>query len=142
MSQLAGVPIASFLIGTFPLVLLLYFLGYFFYLRRIPKETGEAPRRNKWRDLGHLFLHLWPLAAIIVLILAFSTILGAGMPLMVLLMSFAYAAMNVSPTHVCLAIISQYFHVSLGSLVKRTIPIIAIYCLASVLYYLLLTAVL
>lgn len=241
MSRLCGVPIASFIIGMIPLEIVLYLLGYFFYLRKVPKETGDPPSENKFKDFLNLIKHLWSLIVIIVLILAFnvdtliaiavvtvasffiykfkfseipgllksafepklivSTILimifkevithtgviellpdafsklpiptflvfalifffgtvvsgstaiiaicttlafqaipGSGMPLMVLLMSFSYAAMQISPTHVCLAVITEYFHTDISGIVKKTIPVITSFCIITVIYYLLLTA--
>lgn len=240
MSRLCGVPIASFIIGMIPLEIVLYSLGYFFYLRKVPRETGEPPSENKLKDLLNLVKHLWSLILIIVLILAFkvdtliaisvvtaasffvyrfkvreipellksafevklivSTVLimvfkqiithtgviellpgafsalpiptflifalifffgtvvsgstaiiaicttmaftaipGSGMPLMVLLMSFSYAAMQISPTHVCLAVITEYFQTDLSGIIKKTIPVISSFCVITVLYYLLLT---
>ncbi|MDL2274405.1 DUF401 family protein [Oscillospiraceae bacterium OttesenSCG-928-G22] len=70
--------------------------------------------------------------------LAFATVKGAGAPLLVLLMGMTYAANQVSPTHVCLGISSEYFHVSIGALIKRTLPIMLIFMTVLHLYYLLL----
>ncbi len=240
MCELSGVRPGDFVLGMMPLEVLLFALGYWFYIRRIPKHTGLAPSDNKPKELLQLFLHLWTLVAIIVLIIAFewtvlmavllvtalclpvyrytpktvapllrsafeppmllntylimvfkdfilytgavealpdffsklpvptflvfalifffgtvvagsqaiiaictvmafAAIPGGGMPLMVLLMSFAYAAMQVSPTHICLFIIADYFDVPMMTLVRRAIPIIAIFCLFTIPYYLLLT---
>lgn len=63
--------------------------------------------------------------------LAFSAIPG-GAPLMVYLMCVAHAASQISPTHVCLVVASDYFHVTLGDLVKKTLP-------ASILFVLFMT---
>lgn len=38
---------------------------------------------------------------------------------MVYLMCVAHAASQISPTHVCLVVASDYFHVTLGDLVKN-----------------------
>lgn len=239
MSELCGVAIPSFVLGMIPMVVVLYSLGWAFYLRKVPKATGAEPSENKWRDAGNLVKHLWTLISIIVLIMAFKTpvvaaigivtviaypiyrftlsdfgglaksafevvlllntylimvfkefithtgviasmpevfsslpiptflvfaliffvgsvvsgstaiiatctvaafsaIPGSGMPLMVLLMSFTYAAMQVSPTHVCLAVITEYFHTDLGGIVKKTIPVILTFCVIVTGYYLLL----
>lgn len=241
MCELSGVKPGSFVLGMLPLEVLLFFLGYMFYIRKLPKETGMPPSKNKWKEAKDLVIHLWSLIAIIILIIAFEwTVLsavslvtalcllvyrftpkmtvpliksafepimlinvylimvfkefilqtgaveslpdffsvlpiptfiifamifffgtivagsqaiiaictvmafvaipGSGMPLMVLLMSFAYAAMQVSPTHICLFIIADYFQVPMMSLVKRAIPIIAIFCALTIPYYLLLDA--
>ena len=240
MSELSGVSIGSFILGMLPLVAVLYALGYVFYIRKLPRETGQEPSLSKGRDALNLLKHLWSLIAIILLILAFScpvvlaigivtaaaffvyrfrpaelpglarsafepvlivntylimvfkgfithtgvitalpeyfsvlpipaflifalifffgtvvsgstaiiaicttmafaAIPGAGMPLMVLLMSFSYAAMQISPTHVCLAVVGEYFHTTLGGIVKKTIPVILSFCAVTIGYYLLLT---
>lgn len=242
MSNLCGVGVGSFVVGMIPLVAVMYVLGWLFYVRKVPKETGEAPSENKWKNALDLLKHLWSLIAIIVLILAFNVpvwiailvitvicwfvygfktkelpeiaksafepvlivnsylilvfkeflthtgvitalpeffaqlpipaylifalifffgsivsgstaiialctapafaaIPGSGMPLMVLLMSFTYAAMQISPTHVCLTVVADYYHTTLGGIVKKTIPVIGAFCVITILYYLLLTAV-
>lgn len=243
MSNLCGVGVGSFVTGMVPLVIVLYFLGYVFYVRKIPRETGVPASENKWKDALNLGKHLWSLIAIIVLILAFnvpvwlailiitvicwfvyrfpghefpvlaksafepvlivnsylilvfkefltftgvitslpeffsqlpiptflifalifffgslvsgstaiialcttmafSAIPGSGMPLMVLLMSFSYAAMQISPTHVCLTVVADYYHTNLGGMVKKTLPVILCFCVICILYYLLLTVIL
>ncbi len=48
--------------------------------------------------------------------LAFASIPNAGAALLMYMMSLSYAAMQISPTHICLAIITEYFDVSWGSL--------------------------
>ncbi len=240
LSSFSGVSIPSFLLGMLPLEIVLFALGWFFYVRRIPKETGAPPSQNRKKDVLNLFSHLWVLFAIILLILifkvptwlaviimavvtwfvyrfkiaelpgflksavepvmltntylilvfkefltytgviktlpevfsglpvpqfliyalifffgavvsgansiiaictvmAFSAVPGAGMPLMVLLNSFSYAAMQLSPTHICLTVAADYFHCSLGGIVKKTLPIVVCFCIIAVGYYLLLT---
>ena len=242
MSQLCGVSVGPFVLGMLPLVVVMFVLGWIFYIRKVPKETGDPPSQNKWKDLLNLFKHLWSLIAIIVLILAFNVpvwiailcitvvcwfiyrfnikefpeiaksafepvlivnsylilvfkeflthtgvitalpgffsalpiptflifalifffgtivsgstaiialcttmafaaIPDGGMPLMVLLMSFCYAAMQISPTHVCLAVVAGYYNTTLGGIVKKTIPVILCFCAITILYYLLLSAV-
>ena len=69
---------------------------------------------------------------------AFHAVCGPKMPLMVLLKTFAWAAMELSPTHICLMIAADYFHISLGSLIRKTIIPILILCTFTVLYYLVL----
>ena len=73
--------------------------------------------------------------------MAFAAIPGSGMPLMVFLMSCTYAAMQISPTHVCLAVVAGYYKTTLGGIVKKTIPVISIFFVINILYYLLMTAV-
>ena len=69
---------------------------------------------------------------------AFHAVSGPKMPLMVLLKTFAWAAMELSPTHICLMIAADYFKISLGSLIRKTIIPILILCTFTVLYYLVL----
>lgn len=66
--------------------------------------------------------------------MAMNTVPDAGLSLVVLLMCFSYAAMQVSPTHVCLFIATDYFKTSMLELIKRTIPVILSFC-AIVLVY-------
>ena len=73
--------------------------------------------------------------------LAYSAIPDGGVALLVLLMCASYAAMQVSPTHVCLALVAEYFHTNMGTLIRKTIPTIVafmvfvpIYC--AVLWFL------
>lgn len=73
--------------------------------------------------------------------LAFRTIPNAGIPLLCLLMSSVYAAMQISPTHVCLTLSCENFNVPLSSLIKNTIPIVLTFLVVVVLYYLGLTAI-
>ncbi len=69
--------------------------------------------------------------------LAFAAI-GGGMPLMVLLMCMCHAASQVSPTHVCLVVASDYFHITLGALIRKTIPLALFFCILMIGYYNLL----
>lgn len=74
--------------------------------------------------------------------MAIAAVPGAGLPLVVMLMCSTYAAMQLSPTHICLFIAVDYFHTSMGDLIKRTIPVIAVFCLIMSGYVWLLTLVL
>ncbi|MDD2302658.1 MAG: DUF401 family protein [Eubacteriales bacterium] len=78
MSELSGVRPGAFVLGMLPLEVLLFALGYWFYIRKIPKETGLPPADNKPKQAMELLLHLWSILAIIVLIIAFDwTVLAA-----------------------------------------------------------------
>ncbi len=70
--------------------------------------------------------------------MTFQSIPGAGMPLMVLLMGMCHAASQISPAHVCLAVATEYYQISMWELVKKTLPAIAIFCVLMVGYYHLL----
>lgn len=70
--------------------------------------------------------------------LAFAAIDGAGMPLMVLLMCMCHATSQISPVHVCLAVATEYFGISLGQLVRKTLPLVLVFCVLMLGYYNLL----
>lgn len=236
MAELGGVPLSGFVGGMLPLVAVLYGLGYVFYLRKVPKATGEAAAYGKRESLKHLFQHLWSLFLIVALILAFNlqiylavlgvivlsvfvykfkwselrpvfksavekqmllnsvlvmvfrefiqyshtvealpgalgflpvpqymifaliffigalmignnaivamtatmafaSIPGAGVPLAILLISFTYAAMQISPTHYCLFIAIDHFQSDYSALVKKTVLPVLLFCAAAVVYY-------
>jgi integral membrane protein (TIGR00529 family) len=240
-AQLAGVALSTYLLGMLPVLAVIIGAGFVFYLRKVPKETGNPPSRNRLKDLGSLFVNLWPLFVIVFLVICFpvpvyltvflvivadifidrfkwaelkpmfrsafevklilSTVMimifkdfiiasgvisslpsffsrlpipsymiymlivffgtlisgqqainvvvlpmafaagaagGAGAPLFILLMTSGYCAMQISPTHICLAIVTEYFKTSMGSLVKKTLPVILSVIGLSTLYYLLL----
>ena len=68
---------------------------------------------------------------------AMVTVPGAGLPLVCLLMGTTYAAMQMSPTHVCLTLTAEYFGVSLGTIIKKTLPAVATTVVFAVCYYLI-----
>lgn len=68
--------------------------------------------------------------------LAFAAMPDGGVALMVLLMGMAHAASQLSPTHICLLIAAEYFHISLGELFKKTLPVALLFCFLMILYYL------
>lgn len=239
MSNITGLSLAQFMLYTLPLSTALFIIGYFFYIKKIPKETGIPSSNNLLGDSLNLVKHIWSILAIILLILffnvdvleacviislaayfyyriglnkfiyylkkgfelniilnmfcimifkeilndtgcittmpeffsnfplptaltfslifffgallsgsqsiatictamAFASIPGSGIALMVLLHSFAYAAMQISPVHVCCAVIIEYFHTSFIGLVKKGIPVVVTFCVVSYSYYMIL----
>ena len=70
--------------------------------------------------------------------MAFATIPDGGMPLMVLLHTSAYLAMQITPVHVCLTVIVNHFKSGLGNLIKKTIPVVLVLWPILFLYYKLL----
>jgi integral membrane protein (TIGR00529 family) len=238
-AELAGVALSSFLLGMIPVVMAIISLGFIFYLRKVPKHTGNPPSENKAKEILVFFKSLWTLFVIVALVIIFKspvylTVLGTvlvniiidrfswaelkplfisafekklllstvcimifkdllisanvisalpemfsrlplpsfiiytliiffgsvisgqqainvmvlpmafaagsgeGVPLFILLMTAGYCAMQISPTHICLPIIADYFKVPLGSLVKKTLPVIIILLVLVSWYYLLL----
>lgn len=70
--------------------------------------------------------------------MAVAAVPGGGLPFVILLMCMTYAAMQVSPTHICLFIAVEYFGTQMGALIRRTLPVIACFCaIASVYAYVL-----
>ena len=239
--QLSGVPVSAFVLGMVPMVALLIGLGYWFALRKLPKDTGLPPGADKPGAVRDLCRSVWSIAAVIALILAFdmpvcaailiviaayffvnrftwavvrpylrssfelnilgntvilmifrhlltaagvierlpglfealpvpafliffliffcctmvvgstaaitlctplafATIPAGGLPLLVLLMSCTYAAMQLSPAHICLFLCCDYFKISIGTLMRKTLPVIAVFYAFLFPYYFLLRA--
>jgi len=70
---------------------------------------------------------------------AMATVPGAGLPLVCLLMGVTYAAMQISPTHICLTLTAEYFGIPLGTLIRRTLPAAVTTVVFTTCYYLLWT---
>ncbi|HZK54333.1 MAG TPA: DUF401 family protein [Desulfosporosinus sp.] len=237
--SLSKVDMTSFVLGMLPLVVLLFVLGYLFYVRKLPKETGFPESEDKSQDIRNLIISLWPVAISIAIILilkipvyiatppvillsifinkftlqeimpiflkafeiklilttvvimmfkdmltftgvierlpeqfatfpvpivvifglifffgtliagatamialslplAFAALPTGGVALLIFLMSLSYISMQISPTHICLAIVTERFDTSMYDLVKSTIPILVIFTIASSLYSYLL----
>lgn len=237
--SLSKVDMTQFVIAMVPLVFLLFFLGYIFYVRKIPRSEAPVEKANKKEEVKILITSLWPIgltifiilffkievfyAGLIVVILsyfinkfkpdeirpifrsalelrvflntgvimmfkgiinytgvverlplyfsglgldpriifamiflfgsivagaqgmiaialplAFASIGDGGVSLLVLLMSMSYIAMQISPTHICLGIITEYNKTSFIDLVKNTMPIFIIFIILSSLYSYLL----
>lgn len=233
--NLSGVDMTSFVIAMMPMVVVLFLLGYFIYVKKIPKDTGLIESNDKGQDVKNLIISLWPIAMTIVIILvfkipvhyavfpiillslvinkfnfeeikplfisaiegklilttivimmfkeiltftgviqrlpgyfsvlpippviifmlifffgtlvagsqgmiaialplAYATIPNGGLALMVLIMCTTYIAMQVSPTHICLAIVVEHYGTSFIDLVKKTMPIVLIFAAISSLY--------
>lgn len=48
------------------------------------------------------------------------------------LMCIGYVAMQISPTHICLILCSEDYKVSLDSMIRRTIPMVALFTLIAI----------
>lgn len=66
--------------------------------------------------------------------LAFATIPNGGLGLMIFLMCIAYIAMQISPTHICLAIITEHYGTSFIDLVKKTMPVLITFIIIVSIY--------
>lgn len=241
MANISGLPMGKFMLGMIVPVIVLFLLGYYPYMRRVPTDPGMPRSENRLRDLKNLFSHLWTLLVMIALILvlklnvvtagviviiaglfvyrfntqdmlrmlksafevklllnttlvlvlkefiswtgilqalpemmaglpippylifalifflggiisgasgvvamaaplAFAALEGT-VPLMILFMCMSHGASLISPTHVCLVVAADYFHVSMGELIRKTIPASLIFCALMLLYYNLLVLV-
>lgn len=237
--SLSQVDTTSFVLAMMPMVIVLFLLGYFFYIRKIPKETGLTESSKKKDDIKNIIISLWPIALSVTIILvfkisvhlavipvivlyfilnrftfneikpmfksafevklilntimimifkevlhftaiiqrlpdylsllpipsvvifamvafigvlvansqgsialvvplAYATIPDGGVWLMVLLMCMIHIAMQISPTHICLAIIAEHYGTPFIGLVKKTMPIVISFVIISSIYSYLL----
>jgi len=237
--SLSQVDTTSFVLAMMPMVIVLFLLGYFFYIRKIPKETGLTESSKKKDDIKNIIISLWPIALSVTIILvfkisvhlavipvivlyfilnrftfneikpmfksafevklilntimimifkevlhftaiiqrlpdylsllpipsvvifamvafigvlvansqgsialvvplAYATIPDGGVWLMVLLMCMIHIAMQISPTHICLAIIADHYGTPFIGLVKKTMPIVISFVIISSIYSYLL----
>ena len=60
---------------------------------------------------------------------------------MVLLMCMCHAASQISPIHVCLTIASEYYEISLGELIRKTVPAALTSAALMLGYYLVLCTI-
>lgn len=237
--KLTGIDMTAFVIAMIPMVIVLFLLGYLFYVRKIPKEIGLEMTISKFPDVKNLFISLWSLALTIILILvfkipvylavipviilslyvnrftwdeikpmfksafeerlifttiiimifkevifhagvierlpgyfsllqvpsvlifslifffgplvagaqtmialalplAYASIPNGGLALMILLMNILYISMQISPTHICLAVVVEDYGVSFIDLVKKSIPVLITFIIIISLYSYLL----
>lgn len=90
MINLSGVGLPQFLVGMIPPFLLLILLGYFFYLRKVPKDPGTPISTNRVNDALQLFSHLWSLLAILVLIIICKVSVVPAVVIVMIAMVFVY----------------------------------------------------
>ena len=70
----------------------------------------------------------------IMLPLIYSTIPNIGIGYFILLMSITYIASQVSPSHICLGIITEHTGISFDKLIGKTIPVLIIFIIIAVIY--------
>lgn len=233
--NLTGIDMTLFVLAMLPMVVILFLLGYLFYVRKIPKETGLVESTNKSGDAKNLIISLWSIALTIGIILvlkvpvhlavipvillsiwinkfklkeitpmfisafetrlilttivimsfkevltetgvierlpsyfeglpvppviifglifffgnlvagsqaiiaiglplAYATVPNGGLALIIFLMCMNYIAAQVSPTHICLAVVSEHYKISFVDLVNKTLPILVCFILIASLY--------
>lgn len=70
--NLSGVDMTAFVVGMLPMVVIQFYLGYFFYGRKIPKVTEIPESRDKIGEIKKLTVSLWSIALSIAIILIFK----------------------------------------------------------------------
>ena len=78
--SLTNIDLTAFVISMIPMVILLFFLGYVFYVRKIPKNDQVFKSQSKLHEIRNLINSFWPIALSIVLILTIR------MPVFIVLM--------------------------------------------------------
>lgn len=124
--------------NTFLVLILKEFLSFTGVLPQLPEAFAKLPLPT-YLIFGLLFFLATIISGSTAAIamgtpLAFAAIPG-GAPLMVYLMCMAHAASQLSPTHVCLVVASDYFHITLGELVRKTLPMSIAFCVLVTVYY-------
>lgn len=64
-----------------------------------------------------------------------------ALPLFILLMCMSYVAMQVSPVHICLTLCAEDYHVPLGKMVMKTMPMVVVFSILAFVYYFVLQAI-
>ena len=92
MAQLSGVAMASLVLGMVPLVIVLYLLGYVFYLRKVPRRTAGAPpvQSGGGKAWLRLLQHLWTLFLVVLLILLFNAPIYIALGVAIVCAVFVY----------------------------------------------------
>lgn len=124
--------------NTFLVLVLKEFLSFTGVLTQLPQALGKLPL-PAYLIFGLLFFLATLISGATAAIamgtpLAFAAIPG-GAPLMVYLMCITHAASQLSPTHVCLVVAADYFHITLGDLVRKTLPVSITVCILITIYY-------
>ena len=129
------------LVNTFLVLVLKEFIGYTGVLEDLPTALSALPI-----PMYLIFALLFFVGGIISgasgiialgTPLAFAALPDGGMPLMVLLMCMSHAASQISPTHVCLVVAAEYYGVTMGDLIKKSVPYCLLFVVLSIGYYLL-----
>jgi len=136
------VSVGGFTLAMLPMLAVLMAIGWLFYLRRIPKDAAFFSSLPVPPFLVFALIFFFGSVAagsqaIIVLCMGMAMAAAAqgGLALFVLLMCMAYAAMQLSPVHVCLAVCAEDYRISLGTLIRKTVPLVGVFCLAAFGYY-------
>ena len=149
LAELGKVTVNAFefklLLNTFLVLVLKEFIAYTGVLELLPQALSHLPVPNYIVFAALFFLGgiVSGSNGIIALgtPLAFAAMPEGGVPLMVLLMCMSHAASQISPTHVCLVVASEYYDIRLGALIRRSIPFALIFVALMIGYYNLLVLI-
>lgn len=86
----SGLPISSFVIAMLPPVIVLFVVGYFVYLRKLPTKTGMEITVTKKEAAIGLFKHIWSLVLIMVLIMGVGLSVEISIGIVLLLCFIVY----------------------------------------------------
>jgi len=133
------------ILNSFLVLVLKEFIAYTGALEKLPEMLSLLPIPS-WLVFALLFFLGGVISGTNGIIalgtpLAFAAIPDGGIALMVLLMCMSHAASQVSPTHVCLVVASEYFGISMGQQIRKTIPFAMAFIVLMLGYYLLLRMV-
>jgi len=59
----------AFVVAMLPMVVVLSLLGYFIYVRKIPKGEKVLASGNKWPEIKNLVISLWSISLTITIVL-------------------------------------------------------------------------
>lgn len=126
------------LLSTLFVLILKEFIAYTGVLQLLPEALSVLPIPT-WLVFALLFFFGGIISGTQGIIalgtpMAFSAIPG-GMPLMVLLMCMCHAASMVSPVHVCLVVAADYYHITMGELIRKNIPSALVFSALMLGYY-------
>lgn len=133
------------ILNSFLVLVLKEFVSYTGVLEQLPEVLSVLPI-PAWLVFALMFFLGSVISSSTAIIamgapMAFAAIPGAGIPLMVLLMCMGHAASQVSPLHVCLVVASEYFGISLGQQIRKTLPFALAFIVLMIGYYHILNLV-
>ena len=86
--NLSGVEMTSFILGMLPLIIALFYLGYIFYVKKIPKTERKLENINRTTEVKNLVKSLWSIILTIAIILIFGAPVHISAILVILLSIF------------------------------------------------------
>ena len=84
----SGIGAGEFVVAMLPLVAALFFIGYLFFLRKVPKPTGMVSEGGRKAAAKMLLRSLWSIILIVALIIAFDIPVYIATPLVAVLNVF------------------------------------------------------